>query len=108
MPKDKHTTVRLSDVARERLDRLSPDYSSQTAAIEDALEVLENGKVAFGQQVRRAVADLIAATQARDEKRIGGAQMQLAELLHSMPAATGIAKAIWEARAWAEEEKNDA
>lgn len=94
MAKQKHTTIRLSDVARERLDRLSPDYSSATATIEDALASLENAKLAFGQQVWRATSALISAVQSGDEQAIGGAQMKLAELLHSLPAATGIASAL--------------
>lgn len=94
MAKQKHTTVRLSDEATERLDRLSADYASRTAAIEDALAALESAKVAFGQQVWRATAVLIYAVQSGDEKMIGGAQMKLAELLHSLPAATGIASAL--------------
>lgn len=96
MTKDKHTTIRLSDAARERLDRLAPDYHSQTAAIEDALAVLENGKIAFGRQVERATSRLIAAVQAGDEAAIGSAQMALAELLHSLSAATGVTSALRE------------
>lgn len=94
MTKQKHTTVRLSDEATERLDRLAADYTSRTAAIEDALVSLENAKIGFGQQVWRATAALIYAVQSGDEKTIGGAQMKLAELLHSLPAATGIASAL--------------
>lgn len=97
MAKDKHTTVRLSESGRERLERLAPDYSSHSAAIEDALAVLENGKIAFGQQVWRATTAVIDAVRSGDESAIATAQMRLAELLHSLPAATGITSAIRDA-----------
>jgi hypothetical protein len=92
--KQKHTTLRLTKEGRERLERLAPDYPSHSAAIEDALAVLENGKIAFGQQVQRTTARLIDAVQSGDERAIGGAQVALAELLHSLPAAIGIVAAI--------------
>lgn len=90
----KHTTVRLSQVARERLERLSPDYDSNTAAIEEGLERLELSRIAFGQQVQQAMARLIGAIRSGDEAAIGAAQIALAELLHSTPAATGIVIAL--------------
>lgn len=92
--KTKHTTLRLSDIARARLQRLAHDYNSQNAVIEDALETLENSKIAFGQQVQQATAALIAAIRENDQAAIGGAQIALAELLHSLPAAAGIAAAL--------------
>jgi predicted transcriptional regulator len=94
--KNKHTTVRLSDEARERLDRLASDYSSATAAIEDALTSLESSRLAFGRQVWQATSALIDAVQSGDDKAIGGAQIKLAELLHSLPAAIGITSALRE------------
>lgn len=90
----KHTTIRLSQVARERLERLSPDYDSNTAAIEEGLERLELSRIAFGQQVQRATVRLISAVKSADEAAIGAAQMVLAELLHSLPAAIGITEAL--------------
>lgn len=90
----KHTTIRLSQVARERLERLSPDYDSNTAAIEEALETLELSRLAFGQQVQQATSRLIGAVQSGDEAAIGAAQTALAELLHSLPAAIGITEAL--------------
>lgn len=95
--KSKHTTIRLSDTGRERLDRLAADYGSQVAAIEDALVVLEDAKVAYGQQVWWATAALIKAIRSGDERVIGGAQNKLADLLRSTTAATGIASALREA-----------
>lgn len=91
--KRRHTTVRLSKDGEARLLRLAASRT-QTDVIEDALIALENNALAYGQQVRAATADLIAAIRAGDERALGGAQMRLAELLRSLPAATGIAAAI--------------
>lgn len=44
MPKDKHTTIRLSEEGEARLRRLSQTYGSQVGAIEKALEVLEQSQ----------------------------------------------------------------
>lgn len=97
MPKDKHTTLRLTKEGRERLERLAPDYPSQSAAIEDALAVLESAKIAFGQQVQYETARLIDAIRSGDEVAVARAQTTLALLLHSLPAATGITAAIRDA-----------
>jgi hypothetical protein len=94
MTKNKHTTIRLSGIGRERLERLAPDYDSHTALIEDALGTLESAKLALGRQVWQATSRLVGAIQAGDEAAIGAAQMGLAELLHSLPAATGIMAAL--------------
>lgn len=69
MPKDKHTTVRLSQEGKARLLRLSTD--SQTETIEEALEALEERRGAWwggeiGTDARRvlsllALEDAVAA-----------------------------------------------
>ena len=43
-----HTTVRLSDEGRARLQRLAQAFGSQTAAIEAGLELLERWRVSPG------------------------------------------------------------
>ena len=40
MAKGKHTTVRLTEAGRARLDELAPLYSGQTGAMEEAVALL--------------------------------------------------------------------
>ena len=87
----KHTTMRLSDAARAAIKEMAADYSSETAVMEEAILDKQRQRVAYGQQVERAVTRLIASLGTDEE---AGATLALAELLHSLPAATGIAAAV--------------
>lgn len=91
-----HQTIRLSDEARALLREIAGDDSAGnlTAAIEEMIYTRQRHRVAFGQQVQLATTALIEAVRSGDEAQIGGAQVRLMELLHSLPAATGITAAL--------------
>lgn len=91
-----HQTIRLSDEARGLLREIAGDDSAGnlTAAIEEMIYARQRSRIAFGQQVQLATVALIEAVRSGDEAQIGGAQVRLAELLRSLPAATGITVAL--------------
>lgn len=96
MPKTARSNYRFSEDAKRILRELAAERGGETAALEELLYDAEHSRVEYGRRVWGVTARLIGAVQSGDEAAIGSAQMALAELLHSLPAATGIAGAIRE------------
>lgn len=71
MPKDKHTTIRLSEEGEARLKRLSETYGSQVGAIEKGLELLERSAApdALLERIDLLAMQIRSAVQGEFERR---------------------------------------
>lgn len=82
MPKDKHTTVRLSQEGKARLLRLSTD--SQAETIEEALEALEERRGSWwGGEVGVEARGALSVMALEDAVAAGIEQQEAAERLVS-------------------------
>ncbi len=91
MSKTKHTTVRLSEAGRERLDRLAASGESHAGIIEAGLELIEHRGLEYRQKVVEHLRMLDGAIRTDNDGGVVGLTLDLATLIGNEHAAAAVA-----------------